>query len=195
MLLHELAAIHWWLGGIASVYARSSKLSALEIKGADSYDILLAFEGGGRGFFHHDLIEQETVGRHVRVVGERGTIEWHQNLAEVRLFDGTSGSTQKLPFSQAADWAEAAEASRQMNQILAKTTTLSGRIPGAKLRAYNYESNYLRELRHFLDAVRGKHPFTMSSVAEELQVVRTFHAIVRSAEQNREVHVAEFSSK
>ena len=58
MLLHELAAIQWWLGPVESVYARFSKLSTLEIKGPDSHDILLTFEGGTDGIFHHDVIEQ-----------------------------------------------------------------------------------------------------------------------------------------
>lgn len=196
MLLHELGAIQWWLGKVESVYARFSKLSALEIKGPDNHDILLSFEGGGRGFFHHDMIEQGTVGRHIRIVGDLGTIEWHQNLAEVRFFDGTSNNTQYLPFSEAADWAEALEASVKMSQILAKTATSSGRIPSAESQLeYNYESNYLRELRHFLDAVCGKSRFTMSSVAEELQIVRTFHAILRSAEQGREVCISDLVSR
>ena len=182
MLLHELAAIQWWLGPVKSVYARFSKLSTLEIEGPDSHDVLLTFEGGADGIFHHDIIEQGTVGRHVRLTGETGTIEWHQNQAEVRIFEGTKGHTNYLPFSEAADWHEAVEASRRFTSPRASAKSQVGSIPGAEdLSSYSYEANYLREMQHFLDAVRGSADFSKGTVAEELHNLRVFQTIVESA--------------
>ena len=196
MLLHELAAIRWWLGPIRAVQARFAKLSSLEIKGPDSQDILLEFESGAAGFFHHDVIERNTAGRHIRVVGEAGTLEWHQNQTELRFVEGPDNRVRQVPFSEAADWREAVDASREVAAILARGLPPSAPTREAQPDAqFRYESCYLREVRHFLEAVRGEHPFTMSSAAEELDSVRVFHAILRSASEGRRVAAAELAAR
>jgi len=189
MLLHELNAIQWWMGGVRRVSARLTKLSSLEIEGPDNHDIMLDFENGGRGFFHHDVIEQGTVGRHIRVIGEEGTIEWHQNLPSVRLYQGSTKLSRELGFDQAADWLAALKASREMTEILARQQPQSGRLPSASALSFTYESCYLREMCHFLDAVRGEHPYSMATLSEEATTIRVFHAIMRSNEQKCEVNV------
>jgi predicted dehydrogenase len=190
MLVHELSPIQWWLGAITAVQARFSKVSNLEIAGPDLHDVWLWFENGCRGYFHHDLVEQGTQGRHIRIVGSEGTIEWHQNETEIRLYAKTEKSQIRIPFSAAPDWQEALEASREMAEILTRTKAESGQIAGPRKEVgYSYESNYLREMRHFLDAALGKAPFTMADANEELQTVRTFHSILESAETNQVVDV------
>jgi predicted dehydrogenase len=189
MLLHEISAIQWWMGRVKSVCACLSKLSTLEINGPDNHDVLLTFESGARGFFHHDLIERGTAGRHVRIVGTDGTLEWHQNLPTVRVYQGQQNK--EMPFSAASDWDAALDASREMTEILARQQSRSGQIPSAMTASFTYESCYLREMRHFLDAALGRHPFSMTSVVEELWNVRTLHAIVRSSEEKHEVAIEE----
>lgn len=189
IILHELSPIQWWLGEIESVYARLSKVSSLEINGPDNHDVLISFASGTKGFFHHDIIERGTVGRHVRIVGEEGTIEWHQNQPAIRVFQ--SGRNREVPFEEAADWNEAVEASREMSEILARPRARSGQPPSATTGSFTYESCYLREMRHFLDAASKRAPYTMTNIQEELQTVRTFHAIVQSSEEKREVRVDE----
>lgn len=187
MILHELNPIQWWMGPISTVAGRLSKVSSLEINGPDSHDALLVFECGATGFLHHDVIERGTLGRHVRIVGEDGTLEWHQNLPEVRLFEARSGENRQLPFDQAADWEEALAASQEVARVLAGQRVRSGQLPGQSGDAFHYESCYLREMRHFLDAALGKRPYSMASVKEELNTVRVFHAILRSNDQKREI--------
>jgi predicted dehydrogenase len=189
MILHELAPIIWWLGPIASVGARLSKVSNLEINGPDTHDVLLTFASGCRGFFHHDIIERGTVGRHVRIVGEDGTIEWHQNQSAIRVFDQSKQKEEQVPFEQAPDWNEAQQASDEMRGILARQAARSGAIPGGSSGGYTYESNYLREMKHFLEAAEGKREYALATVEEELRTIRTFHAIVESDKQHRETPV------
>ena len=189
MILHELAAIRWWLGNITSVVGRLSKVSSLEIQGPDTHDILLSFASGCKGYFHHDIIERSTIGRHIRIVGEAGTIEWAQNQPTVRLYSMSTKSEQQIPFTESPGWAAAVEASNEMSGILAAQSSSSGKIPSGKSQNYTYESNYLREMRHFVDAVRGEHPYSISTLEDELKNVRTFHAIVKSSEQFREARV------
>ena len=197
MLLWELSVIQWWLGPVKSVYTRFSKVSALEVEGPDCHDILLDFESGARGFFHHDIIEQGTQGRHVRLVGDRGTIEWHQSVPEIRFFDGSKKAAEKIPLSKVADWEEAVKATREMRAIQASVQVETGRSTGSDTDAktsppqqtHERESDYLREMSHFLGAIRGENPFTLVTVAEELQNLRAFHAILTSAQKGEAVSV------
>jgi predicted dehydrogenase len=190
MLLHDMNPIEWWMGKVQSVFARLTKLSSLDIKGPDNHDILLTFASGCRGYFHNDVIEQGTNGRHVRIAGEEGTIEWHQNQPWVRCFDGREKRAQELPFDQAADWDQALAASRQAAELLARQKVRSGSIPTEGTAAqFTYDSCYLREMQHFLEAVEGQHAYTASSPADELHGLQVFNAILRSDKLSREVTV------
>jgi predicted dehydrogenase len=193
MILHEIAAIHWWLGDIESAYGRLSKVSSLEISGPDTHDALLTFASGCRGYFHHDIIERGTLGRHLRIVGEDGTIEWHQNLPAIRVYEQGAARAVEATFDQASDWEAAVAASREVTGILAKQRSQSGQIPLTEAPRFTYESCYLREMHHFMEACRGEHPYTQATLEQELHTVRTFHAIVGSSEQQRELNVREVS--
>jgi predicted dehydrogenase len=190
MLLHEISAIHWWLGPAAKIQARLAKVSSLQISGPDTHDTLIRFANGAVGFFHHDIIERGTIGRHIRVVGEEGTIEWHQRQPTIRIYRGKEDRNDELGFDQASDWVEAMEASRESSKLVAAQGAASGEIPAATGASFTYESCYLREMRHFLDAVEGKAPYTACTVREELKTVAAYHAVLQSAEQGREVEVA-----
>jgi predicted dehydrogenase len=191
MIVHDFLAIQWWMGKVESLQARLSKVSDLEVVGPDLHDILLKFSSGARGFFHNDIIEHGTVGRHVRIAGAAGTIEWHENMPAVRVYKVASGANEMAGFDKAADWQCAVEASREMRDILAKQQVASGQPPAAVTAEFTYESCYLREMRHFLDAASGKSDYVMSSAAEELQTMRTFSALLRSDKERREVPVRE----
>ncbi len=189
MLLHELSAIHWWLGPSAKILSRLAKVSSLEIKGPDTHDILIRFENGAVGFFHHDVIERGTVGRHIRIVGEEGTIEWHQNQSTIRVYHGKENRNDEIGFDKASDWEQAMEASREASKLVAAQRAASGQIPAATAPSFTYESCYVREMRHYLNAVAGKTPYTGCTIEEELKTVATFHAVLTSAEQGREVSI------
>ena len=191
MILHEMNAIQWWLGKVESVFGRLTKLSALEINGPDNHDCLLTFTSGCRGFFHHDVLEQGTQGRHLRLIGVAGTIEWHQNLPSVRYFDGRTNQAQQVDFENVSDWDTAVAASKEVSEVLARRSAQSGRIPSESAPQFTYESCYLREMRYFLDAVEGKHPYTMATFEEELHSVQVFHTIVRSSQEQRELKVGQ----
>jgi predicted dehydrogenase len=189
MLLHELGAIHWWLGNTSHVQARLTKVSSLEISGPDTHDILLRFANNAVGFFHHDVIERGTVGRHIRIIGAEGTIEWHQDEPTIRVFTASANRNDAIGFDQVSDWQAAIEASREAAQLVAAQQTSSGRIPEGSAPKFTYESCYLREMRHYVEAAAGTAAYTGCTIAEELMTVATFHAILKSAEQGRELRV------
>lgn len=191
MILHELHAIQWWLGPVESVSARVSKTSDLEIAGPDTHDALLTFRNGCRGYFHHDIIEQGTRGRHIRIVGDAGTIEWGQHEPAIHVYDGRTKSSRDLGFDQAGDWDEAIEASGKMREILARTTSRSGAVPSGEQAAFTYESCYLREMRNFLEAAEGKRGYTTATPMEELHNVRLFHTLLDDSDTHTEKKVSQ----
>ena len=193
MIPHEWITIGAWLGPVESVYARLTKLSNLEINGPDNHDVLMTFANGCRGYFHNDVIERGTQGRHIRIVGDQGTIEWHQNLPYVRFYDGRVNQASEFAFDTISDWSDAITASRQVTELLNRQKAPSGKIPTSGSDHFVYESCYLREMKHFVDAVSGKHPYQLATPEEELHSVRTFHAILRSSDEKREVKVGEVS--
>ena len=189
MLLHELSAIQWWMGKIGKVQSRLAKVSALEISGPDCHDILLTFTSGAVGFFHHDVIERGTVGRHIRIVGEEGTLEWHQNQSSIRVYTGSDNRNVETSFDKARDWNDAIAASREAALLLSRQRSKSGQIPSAAAPSFTYESCYLREMRHFVNAVQGVSSYTMCGITEELNTVATFEAVLASAESGKELVV------
>jgi predicted dehydrogenase len=189
MIVHDFLAIQWWMGEVESVQARLSKVSSLEVIGPDLHDVLVKFASGARGFFHNDIIEHGTVGRHIRIAGESGTIEWHENLPAVRVYRVETKANEMAGFDQAADWQSAVEASREMRAILAKQRVASGQPPAPVTSEFTYESCYQREMRHFMDAVRGKAPYTAVTLEEELHDVEIYHAVLKSGDTGQEVRL------
>jgi predicted dehydrogenase len=189
MIAHEFLAIQWWMGKVESVQARLSKVSELEVVGPDLHDVLIKFASGARGFFHNDIIEHGTAGRHLRVAGDAGTVEWHENLPSVRVYRVEKRANEMAGFQQASDWQSAMDASREMTSILAKQRVASGQPPAPMTGDFTYESCYLREMRHFLDAVQGKAAYTAVTLKEELHDVEIYHAVLQSGETGQEVQM------
>ena len=186
MIPHEFANIFWWLGDFTSVYARLSKLSSLEIKGPDTHTVLISFQNSVQAIFHNDIIDRASTGRKIRIIGESGTIEWYQNQTEVLLFDGKEHH--RMGYDRAANWEEAIAASREVSDLLDRQSKApsGGSNRKDRIAGFTYESCYLNEMKHFMGAVRGKHPYRIK-VADELKVMRAFHAVLGSSEKQQRV--------
>jgi len=151
--------------------------------------LLVTFSSGARGFFHNDIIEHGTVGRHIRIAGETGTIEWHENQPSLRLYQADKKANETLAFDRAGDWSAAVEANAEMIKILARQRVASGQPPAPASSVFTYESRYLREMSHFLEAVEGKAPYDCVTLDEELHDVEVYHAVLRSSEIKQEVRI------
>ena len=174
MIFFEFAAMQWWLGPLKSLQSRLTKVSDLEIDGPDCHDALLTFENGCRGYFHNDIVEQGSQGRFMKIVGETGTIEWLQSNDKIRIYEQKTNENRYLPFSDAADWDEAIQASKEINEIIARLNGTSSTTP-ERDNSFTFESCYLREMRHFIEAAQGRHQYTSATLKEELRTVQAFH--------------------
>ncbi len=86
--IHELDNVMWLLGTPTHVKAMFDKLSTLEIETEDTAEILLRFASGAIGSVHVDYLQREYVCT-LKIVGERGTIEWRYRPTVVRLLRET----------------------------------------------------------------------------------------------------------
>jgi predicted dehydrogenase len=88
--IHELDYVTWLLGTPMRVVSMFDKLSSLEIETEDVAEILVRFESGAIGSVHVDYLQREYVCE-LKVVGERGTIEWRYRPTTVRLLREAGG--------------------------------------------------------------------------------------------------------
>ena len=82
--IHELDYVMWLMGAPTKVLAMSGRLSALEISTEDTAEMLLRFVSGAIGSVHVDYLQREYVCG-LKLVCERGTIEWRFKPSSVRV--------------------------------------------------------------------------------------------------------------
>jgi len=92
--IHELDYVTWLFGAPTKLVAMAGKLGPLEIETEDTAEILLRFATGVIGSVHVDYLQREYVCG-LKIVGERGTIEWRFKPTSVRVL-GESGTWQTV---------------------------------------------------------------------------------------------------
>lgn len=104
--IHEIDALDYMLGPVASVYCVASTVSGLEIDTEDLAEITLRYESGPIAHVHLDYI-QRTYRRWHKYIGERGEVVWDYVAGRVELFgeeayswtawqDGVSASHEEM---------------------------------------------------------------------------------------------------
>ena len=83
-LSHELDYVRWLSGEVATVSARASRVSDLEIDVEDTAEVTLGFVTGAIGHVHVDMIDRAPR-RGCRVVGSTGTLQWDALAGQARL--------------------------------------------------------------------------------------------------------------
>lgn len=92
--IHELDYVTWLLGTPTKVLSMADKLSTLEIETEDVAEILLRFESGAIGSVHVDYLQREYLCT-IKIVGEKGSVDWRYKPTTVRLL-GESGGWQTV---------------------------------------------------------------------------------------------------
>jgi predicted dehydrogenase len=88
--IHELDYIMWLMGVPTKILAMSGRLSALEISTEDTAEMMLRFASGAIASVHVDYLQREYVCG-LKLVCERGTIEWRFKPSSVRVLGEHGG--------------------------------------------------------------------------------------------------------
>jgi predicted dehydrogenase len=83
--IHELDYVHWFFGAAGRLVAFADRVGSLEIDTEDLAEILIWFRSGVLAEIHVDYLSQRYQ-RNVRVMGERGNIEWDWHDRAVRVY-------------------------------------------------------------------------------------------------------------
>jgi predicted dehydrogenase len=99
-LCHELDAVSWLVGQVATVCCQTGRVSDLAIDAEDTAGLLLRFVGGEMGTVTLDCVRRPAA-RTLRVVGARGSAVWDGLERFVNLWTDASGQWQRFDFGQA----------------------------------------------------------------------------------------------
>jgi predicted dehydrogenase len=163
LISFELTWLPWVFGAVKSVFAHKAKVSTLALS-ADVYDITLEFENGNCGQMKIDVVTADPQ-KWLRVVGEKGNIEWDRKLESVRFYN----AAQKT-------WEEYKE-----------SPGIRARKPDGTFYS-NKEDMYIAELRDFFAAVRGEKPYPFT-LQDDLERLRILDKIEESAANGAKVMV------
>jgi predicted dehydrogenase len=86
----ELTWVNWLLGEAPTrVAAMKAKLSNLDCDIDDVYHLLVGYKSGAIGHVQVDVLARAPV-RHIRIVGENGTLEWSITEKALRLYEAST---------------------------------------------------------------------------------------------------------
>ncbi|MDD5433506.1 MAG: Gfo/Idh/MocA family oxidoreductase [Candidatus Pacebacteria bacterium] len=83
--IHEINLVYNLFGPIKNVFGLARKQSNLKINVEDYVEIILQFQNGVIGQIHMDYL-QRSYSRHLKVIGEKGTLIWDLGNAKLDLF-------------------------------------------------------------------------------------------------------------
>jgi predicted dehydrogenase len=90
-LCHPIDYLHWLLGEVHELIARTEKLSDLEINVEDTAEIIMKYDLNGLCCLHLDYIQQPPQ-HFLEITGTSGMIKWNNADGEVHLYRNSSAS-------------------------------------------------------------------------------------------------------
>ena len=94
-LSHEIDCARWLMGEPKTVFARTDRLSDLDLDVEDSAEVIMTFADGATGNIHLDMIDRAAT-RNCRITGTEGTITWDALTHQVRLWSASKKEWQDL---------------------------------------------------------------------------------------------------
>lgn len=94
-LSHEIDYARWLMGEPQTVFARTDRLSDLDLDVEDSAEVIMTFANGATGNIHLDMIDRAPT-RNCRITGTEGTITWDGLTHQVRLWSAANNEWHDL---------------------------------------------------------------------------------------------------
>jgi len=154
MVPFEMEWITWIFGDVKTISCLKDKTSDLPVDIDDVYQVIFAFENGILGHLLVEVISR-TPTRVLRVVGDKGTIEWNWLEDVVRLYD-----------IKKKQWVEFKEKR------------------GFKEKGYVAKENmYIEEMKNFINAIKGKEKYVYS-LEDDLKILTLLESSEKSSDEH-----------
>ena len=103
--IHEINLLYNLFGPVKNVFGLVQKQSDLKIDVEDYVEMILKFENGIIGQIHMDYL-QRNYSRHLKIIGEKGTLIWDLGNAKLDLFLSLNKKWQTTDEIKDFDWNE-----------------------------------------------------------------------------------------
>jgi len=103
--IHEINLLYNLFGPVKNVFGLVQKQSDLKIDVEDYVEMILKFENGIIGQIHMDYL-QRNYSRHLKIIGEKGTLIWDLGNAKLDLFLSSNKKWQTTDEIKDFDWNE-----------------------------------------------------------------------------------------
>ncbi len=135
--IHEINSLHNLFGPVKNVFGLAARQGNLKIDAEDYVEIILRFQNGIVGQIHMDYL-QRGHSRHLKIIGENGTLIWDLTNAKLDLFLASSKKWQTINQIKNFDWnttylEEAKEFLRRLKQKQNPQNNLSRGIETLKI--------------------------------------------------------------
>ena len=157
MIPFELEWLTWIFGEIKRISCMKGKISNLPADIDDVYQLIFQFKNGIIGHLLIDVISR-TPTRILRVVGEKGTIEWNWIDDSVRLY-----------VAEKKEWIEFKEQE------------------GFREEGYIAKENiYIEEMQNFIKSIKGEEKY-IYSLEEYLKILKLLEAAEESSDRQKHI--------
>lgn len=155
----ELVWLTWIFGGIGRISCFKGRVSGLDVKIDDVYQIILKFKSGMLGHMLIDVVARAPH-RVFRVMGEEGVIAWDWSKKKVEVFTAKDKRWREYPADEGKPE--------------------KGYLIGEKM--------YVDEMDYFLKAIMGekKYPYTFE---EDKKILNLLYAAERSSERGKHIDI------
>jgi len=161
----ELSWITWLLGPVKTIACIKGKLSNLEADIDDVYQLVLRFEQGPIANMQVDIISRVAF-RYFKMVSENGVILWDWDKRVVSTYLASEKRWKEYP----------------------------QRVESA-VEGYVMEDDmYVNEMKHFIGAVEGRHPYTYT-LEDDKKILGVLYAAERSWESRRIIETTDAETK
>ncbi len=170
MVCFETQWLNWLFGPLEAISCMRSRQSDLEIETDDLFAMVYKYKkvAGGAGPIGTVLIDilSRVPTRRMYIMGEKGNLLWDLDWGAVRLYD-----------AGARKWEEFKESEH-----------------AAQKEYWIKDDMYIEEMRHFIGALEGRHPY-MYSLDEDISNIAFLLAAEKSSDTGRHVEVGKRKKK
>jgi len=103
--IHEINLLYHLFGPVKKAFGLTSKQSNLKIDVEDYAEIILQFQNGIIGQIHMDYLQRD-YSRHLKIIGEKGTLIWYLKKAQIDLYSSEAKKWKTINKITRFDWNE-----------------------------------------------------------------------------------------